>query len=50
MFVFSRAQCWTTAEMLKGKGLIDKERQKQIAEYLDTVDLSEVLVRNSRRS
>ena len=41
MFCFSRSQCWTTAEMLKGKGLIDKARKAEILEYLDTLDLSE---------
>ncbi len=41
MFCFSRSQCWTTAELLKGKKLIDKERQSQLADYLDAVDLSE---------
>jgi superfamily II DNA/RNA helicase len=41
MFCFSRSQCWTTAELLKGKKLSDKDRQRQLVEYLDTVDLSE---------
>jgi len=40
VFCFSRAQCWTTAELLKGKKLIDKERQIQLAGFLDSVDLS----------
>ncbi|WP_231742547.1 DEAD/DEAH box helicase [Stieleria varia] len=40
MFCFSRSQCWTTAEMLKGKKLIDKERQAQLSDYLDAADMS----------
>jgi superfamily II DNA/RNA helicase len=41
LFCFSRSQCWTTAELLKGKKLIDKTRQSLLADYLETVDLSE---------
>jgi len=41
MFCFSRSQCWTNAELLKGKKLIDKDRQSQLANHLDSVDLSE---------
>ncbi|KAA1262424.1 ski2-like helicase [Rubripirellula obstinata] len=41
MFCFSRAQCWTTAELLKGKSVIDKERQKTIVDYLADIDMSE---------
>lgn len=41
LFCFSRSQCWTTAELLKGKKLIDKDRQRQISDYLETIDLSE---------
>jgi len=33
------------AELLKGKKLIDKERQRQLSDYLDTVDLSEEIGR-----
>ncbi|MEO1527902.1 MAG: helicase-related protein, partial [Planctomycetota bacterium] len=40
VFCFSRAQCWTVAEMLKGKSLIDKPRQAELAEYLNAADLS----------
>ncbi|MEL6106520.1 MAG: DEAD/DEAH box helicase [Planctomycetota bacterium] len=40
VFCFSRAQCWTVAEMLKGKSLIDKARQAELAEYLNALDLS----------
>jgi len=39
LFCFSRSQCWTTAEMLKGKSLIDKERQSELADYLNAADL-----------
>ncbi|MEO1615746.1 MAG: DEAD/DEAH box helicase [Planctomycetota bacterium] len=41
VFCFSRSQCWTVAEMLKGKSLIDKARQAELVAYLDDVDLSE---------
>jgi superfamily II DNA/RNA helicase len=40
VFCFSRSQCWTTAEMLKGKSLIDKTRQAELADYLNDADLS----------
>lgn len=40
MFCFSRSQCWTTAEMLKGKSLIDKSRQKELADILHEADFS----------
>ncbi|WP_149496745.1 DEAD/DEAH box helicase [Roseiconus lacunae] len=40
VFCFSRAQCWTVAEMLKGKRLIDKARQSELADYLNAADLS----------
>jgi superfamily II DNA/RNA helicase len=40
VFCFSRSQCWTVAEMLKGKRLIDKQRQSELADYLDAADLS----------
>lgn len=41
MFCFSRSQCWTTAELLKGKSVIDKTRQKTIVDYLADFDMSE---------
>jgi superfamily II DNA/RNA helicase len=41
MFCFSRAQCWTTAELLKGKKLIDKQRQSELADYLNQAEMSE---------
>ena len=40
MFCFSRSQCWTNAEMLKGKSLIDKPRKAELAEYLNEADMS----------
>ncbi|OYP36534.1 DUF3516 domain-containing protein [Rhodopirellula sp. MGV] len=40
VFCFSRSQCWTVAEMLKGKSLIDKARQSELADYLNAADLS----------
>ncbi len=41
MFCFSRSQCWTTAELLKGKKLIDKQRQSELADYLNQASMSE---------
>lgn len=41
LFCFSRAQCWTTAELLKGKKLIDKTRQSELADFLEAADLSQ---------
>lgn len=40
VFCFSRSQCWTVAEMLKGKKLIDKARQSKLADYLNHADMS----------
>ncbi|MEM1069259.1 MAG: DEAD/DEAH box helicase [Planctomycetota bacterium] len=40
VFCFSRSQCWTTAELLKGKKLIDKDRQSALADYLNEADMS----------
>jgi superfamily II DNA/RNA helicase len=40
VFCFSRSQCWTVAEMLKGKSLIDKDRQAELADYLNAADMS----------
>lgn len=40
LFCFSRSQCWTTAEMLKGKSLVDKTRQAELAEYVNAADMS----------
>tara|TARA_R110002049_G_scaffold72490_2_gene187161 strand:- start:182353 stop:184821 length:2469 start_codon:yes stop_codon:yes gene_type:complete len=41
MFCFSRSQCWTTAEMLKGKSLVDKARKAELADYLNEADMTE---------
>ncbi len=41
LFCFSRSQCWTNAELLKGKGLIDKARQSELADYLNNADMSQ---------
>ncbi|NND99641.1 MAG: DUF3516 domain-containing protein [Pirellulaceae bacterium] len=40
MFCFSRSQCWTNAELLKGKKLIDKQRQSELADYLNEADMT----------
>ncbi len=40
LFSFSRSQCWTTAELLRGKSVVGGERQKQLAEYLNAADMS----------
>lgn len=40
LFCFSRSQCWTTAELLKGKKLIDKNRQAELADYLNAADMT----------
>ena len=41
LFCFSRSQCWTNAEMLKGKSLVDKARIAELADYLDAADMTE---------
>lgn len=40
VFCFNRDQCWQVAELLKGKKLIDKERQAVITKRLESLDLS----------
>lgn len=40
-FCFNRSQCWTVAELLKGKSLIDKSRQAELADYLNAAEMSE---------
>ncbi|XZE54399.1 DEAD/DEAH box helicase [Planctomycetaceae bacterium SH139] len=40
-FCFNRAQCWTVAELLKGKHLIDKGRQAELADYLNAAEMSQ---------
>jgi len=39
-FCFNRSVCWTVAETLKGKNLIDKSRQSELAEYLNAAEMS----------
>lgn len=41
LFCFNREECWRVAELLKGKKLIDKARQEQLASRLAEFDLSE---------
>ncbi|MGV3486006.1 MAG: DUF3516 domain-containing protein [Planctomycetaceae bacterium] len=40
-FCFNRSVCWSVAELLKGKSLIDKSRQAELAEYLNAADMSD---------
>lgn len=40
-FCFNRSVCWTVAETLKGKSLIDKARQAELAAYLNAAEMSE---------
>ncbi|MCA9178778.1 MAG: DEAD/DEAH box helicase [Planctomycetales bacterium] len=40
VFCFNREHCWSTAELLKGKSLIDKERQKALSNALAMHDWS----------
>lgn len=40
VFCFNREECWSVAEQLKGKKVIDSERQKIIASRLDDFDFS----------
>jgi superfamily II DNA/RNA helicase len=41
VFCFNRDECWQVAELLKGKKLIDKSRQAELASRLEGYDLSE---------
>ena len=41
VFCFNREECWAIAEQLKGKHLIDAERQKQLGEELKQHDWSQ---------
>ncbi|MDZ4851632.1 MAG: DEAD/DEAH box helicase [Pirellulaceae bacterium] len=41
VFCFNRDQCWQVAELLKGKKLIDKVRQLELAHRLEEYDLSQ---------
>ena len=40
VFCFNRDQCWTVADMIKGKDIISAERQKELAAELETHDWS----------
>ncbi len=40
VFCFNRSECWTLAEQLKGKRLVSKDRQKELAERLERHDWS----------
>ncbi len=40
VFCFNRGQCWTVAELLKGKKLVVPEQQRQLAAALDEYDWS----------
>lgn len=41
IFCFNREECWTVAEQLKGKKLIDSDRQKELSRRLAEMDLSQ---------
>ncbi|MEZ6089909.1 MAG: DEAD/DEAH box helicase [Pirellulaceae bacterium] len=41
IFCFNRDHCWNTAEQLKGKGLVDSSQKTQLADILNSIDLSE---------
>ncbi len=41
VFCFNREECWSVAEQLKGKAIIDKAAQKEIAEQLAEFDWSQ---------
>jgi superfamily II DNA/RNA helicase len=41
VFCFNRDACWQTAELLKGKRLIDKGRQAELARRLEAIDFSQ---------
>ena len=40
VFCFNREECWSVAEQLKGKAIIEKDAQKAITEYLGDFDWS----------
>jgi superfamily II DNA/RNA helicase len=40
VFCFNREQCWTIAELLRGKKLIDAGQQQQLSSALEQADLS----------
>ena len=39
VFCFNRDECWDVAEVLKGRGVIDDERRKLVAEELQQYDM-----------
>lgn len=41
LFCFNRDQCWQVAEWLKGKKMIDKERQSQLSKRLEAFDFTQ---------
>jgi superfamily II DNA/RNA helicase len=41
VFCFNREQCWTVAELLKGKKLVAADQQKRLADSLDQYDWSQ---------
>lgn len=41
VFRFNRDECWDDADVIKGKNVVDSERQKIIAEELKNYDLSQ---------
>jgi superfamily II DNA/RNA helicase len=41
VFCFNREQCWQVAELLKGKKLIDKERQAIITRRIESFDFTQ---------
>jgi superfamily II DNA/RNA helicase len=41
IFCFNREQCWTVAEQLKGKKVVEPSQQKQLAEELSHYDWSQ---------
>lgn len=41
IFCFNREECWTVAEQLKGKKLLDEAHQKELAKRLDDYDFRE---------
>ena len=41
LFCFNRSQCWTIAELLKGKKCVDKTQQKTLSDELEKYDWSQ---------
>ena len=41
LFCFNRSQCWTIAELLKGKKCVDKTQQKNLSDELEKYDWSQ---------